>query len=162
MSIDGEPLDINELKTLPMMNLVSTFNKKLKGIIKFLSEKRPGDAEAYRLQKRLSTATSIDHSVLIKVSGPFLYAFKQEIVSGSADFFMSGDLLDNDRVKETQKQVQTEDSNDNKKIARDMINKIREIFKSFDDDEKECIIIEVQNMLKSYMVYKNRYDKGER
>lgn len=57
------------------------FNHNLKTIVRDLARQFPHDAMAARLQKRVGLAIGLDPLLLIKIVGPKLYAYREQIYS---------------------------------------------------------------------------------
>lgn len=123
---------------------INTFNSKLKQLIKFACTKEP-KLKIGSANKRISLLINEAPLLVLELSGPYIFAFGDQIKSRDDTFFLDMD---------TTKHIESSHSDDNdKKLAIQLIDTIRKIWVKCTKKEQAFIADLSEDLLINFCGY---------
>lgn len=124
---------------------VESFNRRIKILTNDLVKRFPNDATIARIQKRINLSIDVTPLFVIKTTGEYLYAFKDQIYKADADFF-----LENDYDREVKQAVNEEKAD----LAKYVMPKVKEAWRKLDEDSRKEYAEYVAALLDDYIDYR--------
>lgn len=113
---------------------ISSFNKGIKDLMKCGNELVKNDTEMVQLRSSIARALAVNDMVGIKMLGPVLFMYKEKILEGDVEFFLTEDL-----------------GNDSEFSS--IIKKMRVIFMNCSEEKKQTIVDLIISLTTTYINY---------
>lgn len=141
---DIKKMGSNKLHKLEkqMDESILTFNSGIKKLINIIYNMYPTDNDLFMLKNRISFVSKSNPDALIKNAGPYLWDYRKQIQQANVKYFIQFDYEKKIQKKEVQ----------GINIAN-MVFKLKNCWKLFNDVERNEIIEIIQNMLSTYATF---------
>ena len=113
------------------------FNSKISWLINVVRKIYPSDETIDRAASRISLAKQTDPTILIKIVGPYLMKYRQNIIDYEDKFVLSMDI--------------SEHTND--EFVQTIFHKLTKAYTDFNTKERNAIKDKINEMLNVYMEY---------
>jgi hypothetical protein len=128
---------------------VNEFNKNLKLLVRELHKRFPNDPTVFRIKQRIMTAIDIEPLFVLKIVGPYLYNYREQIFSLNNDDKSEDFFLENSYDSEIKASINEKKA----ELVTYLIPKVKECIKLLEPSEKKEYKQLVINLLDEYIEY---------
>ena len=121
------------------------FCSHLRFMVNTLWLKNQRDDDISDLKRRVGIATTSNPVTIIKLAGPYFFKYRESLSQRKVDFFLGKDYKEEVEELATQQNISVE-----LKSAGEVINKIKDTWKTFNEQEKHIILTKSVEMLSQY------------
>lgn len=121
------------------------FCSHLRYLVNTLWLKNQRDDDICDLKRRVGIATNSNPVTIIKLAGPYFFKYRESLSNRKVDFFLNKDYKEEVEELATQQNISVE-----LKSAGEVIAKIKDTWKSFNEQEKHIILTKSVEMLSQY------------
>ena len=140
----GAPQEHPAPPTGDMMSQVSCFNRILKKLTGELVTRYPSDPLVNRAKKRIMLGIDVNPVGMIKIAGPYLYKYREQIYSNDSAFFVENEY--DEDLKHTSEQGLTD-------LVSYIIPRVKDAWRESGEDDKATLTAAVVELMDTYLEY---------